>query len=56
MYYVKELCIKLVTYQKLHRDARSAEYKIISDRLTFNVETCDKSVIKHLLISPDLSQ
>jgi len=26
MYYIKELCVKLVTYQKLHRDAWSAKY------------------------------
>jgi len=26
MYYIKELCVKLVTYQKLNRDARSAKY------------------------------
>jgi len=26
MYYIKELCIKLVTYQKLYRDARSGKY------------------------------
>ena len=28
-YYIKELCVKLVTHQKLHRDARSAKYKIL---------------------------
>ena len=27
MYYIKELCVKLITYQKLYRDARSAKYK-----------------------------
>jgi len=27
MYYIKELCVKLVTYQKFYRDARSAKYK-----------------------------
>ena len=26
-YYIKELCVKLVTCQKLYRDARSAKYK-----------------------------
>jgi hypothetical protein len=26
-YYIKELCVKLVTYQKLYRDAQSAKYK-----------------------------
>jgi len=27
--YIKELCIKLVTYQKLYRDAWSAIYKML---------------------------
>jgi len=26
-HYIKELCVKLVTYRKLYRDARSAKYK-----------------------------
>jgi len=30
MYYRKELCVRLVTYQKFYRDARSAEYKILA--------------------------
>ena len=34
MYYVKELCVKLVTYQKLYRDARSAKYKTLSKYLS----------------------
>ena len=26
MYHIKELCVKLVTYQNLYRDARSVKY------------------------------
>jgi len=33
MYYVKELCVKLVTYQMSYHDARSAKYKILYDKL-----------------------
>ena len=28
-HYIKELCVKLVIYKKLYRDAPSAKYKIL---------------------------
>ena len=38
MYYIKELFVKLVTYQKLYRDARSAKYKIILHVVLYGCE------------------
>jgi len=35
MYYAKELCVKLVTYLKLCRDAGSAKYKILNSVVSF---------------------
>jgi len=35
-YYIKEMCVKLVTYQKLYRDARSAKYKKYRIRVSPN--------------------
>ena len=31
MYCMKELYVKLVSYQELYHDARSAKYKILTD-------------------------
>jgi hypothetical protein len=55
MYYIKELCVKFVTYQKSYRDARSAKYiekgkkTLFTSKFEFNLK---KKLVKCYVWSP----
>ena len=36
-YYIKELCVHLVTYQRLYQEARSAKYSLLQQIITANL-------------------
>jgi len=52
-YYIKELCVKLVPYQKLYRDTRSSKYKKVL-RVITNLPSVNKINIPYEQIKMSL--